>query len=205
MSSQQTTMMLRPDLQRIANWIPSGSRVLDLGCGNGTLLSYLQEEKQVNGIGVEIDNERVVTCVSRGVEVIQQNLEEGLALFNDKQFDVVVLSQTLQAMLNTEHILKEMGRVASKGVVSFPNFGHWTHWWSILHGRMPVTGQMPYEWYNTPNIHLCTLSDFEDLATKVGLRIKERATFKEGEEISVFPGWRSTLAVYYFESNQVSK
>ncbi|MCQ9329281.1 methionine biosynthesis protein MetW [Pelistega suis] len=192
--------ILRPDLQRIAAWIEPGSRVLDLGCGTGTLLKHLQESKQVDGVGVEIDNERMIACVSNGVNVIQQNLEDGLALFDDKQFDVVVLSQTLQAMLNTEHILKEMARVAKRGIVSFPNFGHWTHWWSIFNGHMPVTGQMPYEWYNTPNIHLCTLSDFEALANKLGLSILERCTFKEGDEISFMPSWRSTLALYHFQS-----
>lgn len=191
---------LRPDLQRISAWIEPGSRVLDLGCGAGVLLKYLKEQKQVDGIGVEIDNECMIACVANGVNVIQQNLEDGLALFDDKQFDVVVLSQTLQAMLNTEHLLKEMARVAKQGIVSFPNFGHWTHWWSIFNGRMPVTGQMPYEWYNTPNIHLCTLSDFEALANKLGLSILKRCTFKEGAEISFMPSWRSTLALYHFQS-----
>lgn len=198
MSLNHTVM--RPDLNKIASWIEPGSRVLDLGCGTGTLLKHLKENKKIDGVGVEIDNERVIACVSKGVEVIQQNLEDGLALFDDKQFDVVVLSQTLQAMLNTEHILKEMARVAHKGIVSFPNFGHWTHWWSIFNGHMPVTGQMPYEWYNTPNIHLCTLSDFEALAKNLGLSILERCTFKDGVEISVMPSWRSSLALYHFQA-----
>ncbi|NOL48733.1 methionine biosynthesis protein MetW [Pelistega europaea] len=192
--------VMRPDLQRIATWVEPGMRVLDLGCGTGTLLQHLQLQKQVDGVGVEIDNDCVIACVTKGVNVIQQNLEDGLALFADKQFDVVVLSQTLQAMLNTEHILKEMARVAKRGVVSFPNFGHWTHWWSIFNGRMPVTGQMPYEWYNTPNIHLCTLNDFEALANRLGLSILERCTFKEGKEIAFLPSWRSSLALYHFQS-----
>lgn len=153
---------LRPDLARIAGWIEPGSRVLDLGCGDGALLAYLRDHRQVRGAGVEIDDNYVIACVQRGVEVIQQNLEDGLALFDDQQFDTVVLSQTLQSMHRTEHILREMARVARHGVVSFPNFGYWPHGWSILRGRMPVTGQMPYQWYNTPNIHLCTLRDFED-------------------------------------------
>ena len=154
----------------------------------------------MRGAGVEIDDERVIACVRRGVEVIQQNLEDGLALFDDKQFDTVVLSQTLQSMHHTEHILREMARVSRFGIVSFPNFGYWPHGWSILRGRMPVTGQMPYQWYNTPNIHLCTLRDFEDLARDVGVRILERATFNDEREIKVLPGWRSTLAVYRFEA-----
>ncbi|CAM3959182.1 methionine biosynthesis protein MetW [Bordetella muralis] len=192
---------MRPDLVRIASWIEPGSRVLDLGCGDGALLAYLRDERRVRGAGVEIDDQHVIACVQRGVEVIQQNLEDGLALFDDKQFDTVVLSQTLQSMHRTEHILREMARVARYGIVSFPNFGYWPHGWSILRGRMPVTGQMPYQWYNTPNIHLCTLRDFERLATDLNLRILERATFHEGREINVLPGWRSTLAVYRYAAD----
>jgi len=187
---------LRPDLARIASWIEPGSRVLDLGCGDGALLAWLRDARRVQGAGVEIDDACMIACVRRGVEVIQQNLEDGLALFDDGQFDTVVLSQTLQSMRHTEHILREMMRVGRHGVVSFPNFGYWPHGWSILRGRMPVTGQMPYEWYNTPNIHLCTLRDFEDLARKLGLRIVGRATFNGAREVRVMPGWRSTLAVY---------
>ncbi|MDO5666588.1 MAG: methionine biosynthesis protein MetW [Alcaligenaceae bacterium] len=191
---------IRVDLKEMADWIPSNSRVLDLGCGTGDLLNYLQNNKNVTAVGVEIDNDRVVSCVQKGVPVVQQNLEDGLALFDCKQFDVVVLSQTLQAMVNTEHILKEMARVADYGIVSFPNFGHWTHWWSIFQGRMPVTGQMPYEWYNTPNIHLCTLKDFEDLAERLGLHIIKRSTYNNGKEVDFLPSWRSSLAVYYFKT-----
>src|SRR5690606_6385908 len=192
---------VRQDLKRIASWIAPHSRVLDLGCGDGTLLAYLQNNKDVSGAGVELDDERVIAAVRRGVQVIQQNLEEGLALFGDGQFDTVVLSRTLQSMHRTEHILREMSRVARYGIVSFPNFGYWPHGWSILRGRMPVTGQMPYQWYNTPNIHLCTLRDFERLAQDLGLRILERATFHEGREITVLPGWRSTLAVYRYAAD----
>jgi methionine biosynthesis protein MetW len=194
---------LRGDLVRIAEWIESGCNVLDLGCGDGTLLAHLKQTKQVRGVGVEISDERVLSCVQRGVHVIQQNLENGLAMFDDQQFDTVVLSQTLQSMHNTEHILREMARVARQGVVSFPNFGYWPHGWSILRGRMPVTGQMPYDWYNTPNIHLCTLKDFERLADHLGLTILERATFNDEREVKLLAGWRSTLAAYRFTARSV--
>lgn len=194
---------LRADLMRIASWIEPGSRVLDLGCGDGSLLAYLQHHKRVVGAGVELNDQHVIESVRRGVQVIQQNLEEGLALFGDQQFDTVVLSQTLQSMHHTEHILREMARVARYGVVSFPNFGYWPHGWSILRGRMPVTGEMPYQWYDTPNIHLCTLRDFEDLATQLGLRITHLATFNASREITFLKSWRSTLAVYRFESPSI--
>lgn len=191
---------VRIDLKRIASWIEPGSRILDLGCGDGTLLAYLQAHKEVVGAGVELNDEHMISAVRRGVRVIQQNLEEGLALFDDQQFDTVVLSRTLQSMHNTEHILREMARVARFGVVSFPNFGYWPHGWSILRGRMPVTGEMPYQWFDTPNIHLCTLKDFEDLAQALQLRITHLATFNGNKEVKLLPSWRSTLAVYRFES-----
>jgi methionine biosynthesis protein MetW len=198
LSGQTMQGDLRGDLARIAQWVQPHSRVLDLGCGDGALLEHLQQSKSVQAVGVEISDDRVLSCVQRGVHVIQQNLEDGLAMFDDQQFDTVVLSQTLQSMHNTEHILREMARVAREGIVSFPNFGYWPHGWSILRGRMPVTGQMPYDWYNTPNIHLCTLKDFERLANTLQFTILERATFNDQHEVKLFPGWRSTLAAYRF-------
>jgi methionine biosynthesis protein MetW len=196
LSGQTVQGDLRGDLARIAQWVQPNSRVLDLGCGDGALLAHLQHS--VQAVGVEISDDRVLSCVQRGVHVIQQNLEDGLAMFDDQQFDTVVLSQTLQSMHNTEHILREMARVAREGIVSFPNFGYWPHGWSILRGRMPVTGQMPYDWYNTPNIHLCTLKDFERLANTLEFSILERATFNDQHEVKLFAGWRSTLAAYRF-------
>ncbi|HEX7385951.1 MAG TPA: methionine biosynthesis protein MetW [Castellaniella sp.] len=192
----------RIDLLRIAQWIAPGSRVLDLGCGDGQLLEHLHQTRQVRGAGVEIDDDQVIAAVRRGVQVIQQNLEDGLALFDNQQFDTVVLSQTLQSMHHTEHILQEMARVARYGIVSFPNFGYWPHGWSILAGRMPVNDQMPFEWYDTPNIHLCTLRDFQLLAARLGLKVTDLAAFRGEREIHFLKGWRSMLALYRFESPQ---
>lgn len=195
----------RPDLVRIASWIEPSTHVLDLGCADGKLLAYLQHTKNIQGAGIERDPQAMVASVRRGVAVIQQDLEEGLALFEDQHFDTVVLSKTLQSMINTEHILREMARVARYGIVSFPNFGHWSHGLSILAGRMPVSKEMPYEWYNTPNIHLCTLRDFEDLAKSLGLRITDRVVFAGKTEARFLPSLRGTLAVYRFESPYASR
>ena len=167
-------MTLRADLAQIADWITPGSRVLDLGCGDGTLLAYLRDAKDCRGYGVELNDEHVAQCVRARINVVQQNLDAGLRMFDDDMFDTVVLSQTLQAMHNAEGLLREMARVGREGVVSFPNFGHWKHAVSLLAGRMPVTRQIPYQWYDTPNIHLCTLRDFEELAVAEGLRLTAR-------------------------------
>lgn len=202
MSAADKTVSLaqRPDLARIASWIEPSTHVLDLGCADGKLLAYLQHNKHVQGTGIERDSQAMVASVRRGVAVIQQDLEQGLALFDDQHFDTVVLSKTLQSMLNTEHILREMARVARYGIVSFPNFGHWSHGLSILAGRMPVSKEMPYEWYDTPNIHLCTLRDFQSLAKSLGLRILDRVVFDGKKPVHVLPGLRGTLALYRFES-----
>jgi methionine biosynthesis protein MetW len=193
-------MTLRADLQLIADWITPGSRVLDLGCGDGALLAHLRDTQQCRGYGVEIADGHVHECVKRGVNVVQANLDAGLRLFPDDAFEIVVLSQTLQAMHRVEAVLREMARVARQGIVSFPNFGHWRHALSLLAGRMPVTKQIPYQWYDTPNIHLCTPKDFEILAAKLGLTITGRALLADGEPVGVLPALRATLAVYRFDT-----
>lgn len=190
----------RVDLDVVTDLIPANSRVLDVGSGDGVLLELLQETKQVDGRGLELSQRGVNECVARGLSVIQGDADTDLKFYPDKGFDFVVLSQTLQATRNPKVVLDELLRIGNRAIVSFPNFGHWTHGLSILRGHMPVTGQMPYQWYNTPNIHLCTLKDFEALAAKLGLRILARATFADAHEISWLPGWRSTLAVYRFAS-----
>lgn len=192
------TQELRPDLAVIADWIKPGANVLDLGCGDGALLAHLSRVKNCLGYGVEIDDAEVLACARRGVDVVQRNIEDGLEMFRGGHFDVVVLSMALQATKRTEMVLDDMSRVAGEGIVSFPNFGHWFHVWSILRGRMPVTREMPYEWFNTPNLHLTTPHDFEDLAGRLGLDILERVFLAEGRLVKYFPVKRSTQAIYRF-------
>jgi methionine biosynthesis protein MetW len=175
---------LRPDLAVIARWIPPDARVLDLGCGEG--------------YGVEIDDAAVLSCVRRGVDVVQRDIEAGLGMFGHDQFDVVVLSMAIQATQETEQVLREMSQVGREGIVSFPNFGHWYHAWSILRGRMPVSREMPYEWFNTPNLHLATVRDFEDFLGRLGLIITARAFLANGRPVSLLPSLRSTQAIYRF-------
>jgi len=190
---------LRDDLRQIAAWIADGARVLDLGCGDGELMAYLRDSRRAKVYGVEIADDSVLQCVRQGLSVIQADLESGLRMFPDRMFDTVVLSQTLQAMHETEAVLREMARVGRQGIVSFPNFGHWRHLVSLVGGRMPVSPQMPYQWYDTPNVHLCTPKDFEILAARLNLAITARAQLANGRPVSVFPGLRCKLAVYRFE------
>jgi methionine biosynthesis protein MetW len=189
---------LRPDLACIAGWIKPGSRVLDLGCGDGALLSHLQARRGCSGYGVEIDDTRVLACVRRGVSVIQQDIEAGLGMFGAAAFDVAVLSMALQATHQTEKVLAEMSAVARTGIVSIPNFGHWFHIWSLARGRMPVSREMPYQWYNTPNLHLATVRDFEDFLVRLGLRIQRRAFLADGRPVRRWAAFRATQAIYSF-------
>jgi methionine biosynthesis protein MetW len=192
----QPVSALRPDLQLIADWVSPGSRVLDLGCGEGDLLAWLQARKQVSAYGVDFDVNNVVRCVAANVNAIQGDLEAGLAEFADQRFDHVVLSQTIQAMHNTEQILLEMLRVGREAIVTFPNFGYWENRWQILKGRMPVSDDMPYQWYNTPNIHWCMLGDFDELCAKNGLRVLERVVMTGGRRVTFLPNLRGSLAFY---------
>lgn len=192
-------MNLRQDLVQIASWIDPGVRLLDLGCGDGTLLAYLRDSQRCTGYGIEIDDASVLACVRAGVSVVQADLESGLRMFADSMFDTVVLSQTLQAMHHVEAVLQEMVRVGRRGIVSFPNFGHWRHAVSLLGGRMPVTPDIPYQWYDTPNIHLCTPKDFELLAARLGLRITDRALLAKGRPVTWLEDLRATVAIYRFE------
>lgn len=188
----------RPDFDAIARWIPQGAHVLDLGCGDGTLLKHLQQTRGVTGYGVEIDDGNVLECVRNGVHVIQSDLERGLADFDDGSFDFVVLSQTLQAMRNTERIVREMLRVGRSGIVTFPNFGYWKNRLHVLRGRMPVSSNLPFEWFNTPNIHLCTIADFERFCDQRGIRIAARTLLTRGQPVTTLPNLLGELAVYQF-------
>jgi methionine biosynthesis protein MetW len=173
--------------------------VLDLGCGDGELLAGLAATRQVKGYGVEIDPARVLAAVGRGVNVIQMDLESGLSTFEDDAFDFVILSQTLQAMRRSDLILKEMLRVGREGIVTFPNFGYWRNRLHVLAGHMPVSENLPYEWFDTPNIHLCTVSDFDAFCAAHGVRVLERVVLREGARIRLLPNLRGSLAVYRFE------
>ena len=192
-------MSERADLEIIAELVPPGSRVLDLGCGNGELLAYLQQKKGCSGYGIELADTNVLACAQRGVNVIQLNLEDGLALFEDKSFDVVLQLDTLQHLRHTERMLRETARVGRIGIVSFPNFAHWRNRLHVLGGRMPVTRVLPYQWYDTPNIRVGTLADFEVLAGRLGLRVTDRFGLQGGRAVRRWPNLLASVAVFSFE------
>ena len=194
-----TNTMQRADFAAIANWIQPASRVLDLGCGDGTLLAYLAEERGAIGYGVEIDDESILACVRNGVNVVQGDMERGLSGFADGSFDYVILSQTLQAVRSSERVVREMLRVGRQGIVTFPNFGYWRNRLQVMSGHMPVSDNLPYAWFDTPNIHLCTISDFENFCRDHGVRIRERIVITDGNAVTLMPNLFGALAVYRFE------
>jgi methionine biosynthesis protein MetW len=187
---------LRADLAFIAHWVPGQSHVLDLGCGDGVMLDYLQSDKRCIAYGIEIDDAKIPLCVERGVSVIQQDLEAGLAIFADNAFDTVLCLSALQMMKNVEGILRDIARVGQEAIVSFPNFAYWPHRIALLRGRMPVSKTLPYEWYDTPNLRCATIKDFEELANQVGLEVLECVALKDGKPVTLLPNWRGSLAVF---------
>lgn len=190
------TLSDRADFEAIAGWVKPDSSVLDLGCGDGLLLRYLKQSRNIRGYGIEIADDNVIACVKNGVNVIQSDLERGLAGFDAESFDFVILTQTLQAMRHTEEIVKEMLRVGREAIVSFPNFGHWRSRLQVGLGRMPVSEELPYQWYDTPNIHLCTIDDFEDFCNEYGIDILERVVIHQGRHVSFLPNLLGSLAVF---------
>ena len=186
-------------MQAIAALIPTGARVLDLGCGEGAMLDFLQRQRGCTGYGVELDDANVLACVRRGVNVLQLNLEDGLAMFEDNSFDVVLQIDTLQHLRNAETMLQETARIGRSGIVAFPNFAHWPNRLAVLRGRMPVTRRLPYQWYDTPNIRVGTYKDFEVLAGKNRLRILDAFGLQDGEEVRWLPNARAGTAVFHFE------
>jgi methionine biosynthesis protein MetW len=196
-ADEQALLDARPDLATIVQWIAPGARVLDLGCGDGALLRYLWETKQAPGYGVEIDDAEVLACVRNDVNVLQLDLESGLSAFQDHSFDCVILSETLQTIRHQEALLVEMLRVGREAIVSFPNFGYWRARIQIAFGgHMPVSRELPYQWYDTPNVHHCTLHDFEMLCAKLRVVIKERIVLTGGAPVTTLPNLLGSLAVY---------
>ncbi len=199
---------LRADLDIISGWIQPGSKVLDLGCGDGTLLAHLRDQYHVLGYGLEIDRFNIEVCVEKNINVIQANLNHGLkSYFADKRFDCVIMSQTLQATEQPDLLIEEMLRVGAEGIVTFPNMAHWSARLQLgLQGIMPVTKNLPNQWFNTPNVHLCTLNDFEKLCSKHDIQILERAVVdhshkKGGWLTNLFPNLLGEIAIYRFRRN----
>jgi len=185
-------------MHAIAALVPQGAKVLDLGCGDGALLAHLQATRGCTGYGVEIDDAKVQACLKRGVNVLQLNLEDGLNMFGDGSFDMVLQIDTLQHLRNAEVMLRETARVGRIGIVAFPNFGHWPNRLSVLGGRMPVTRRLPYQWYDTPNIRVGTYADFAVLAQRNGLKIQDSFGLEDGRTVRWRPNLLASTAVFRF-------
>jgi len=200
---EQGALSERSDFQAIAAWIKPDAAVLDLGCGDGVLLKYLRQTRNARGYGIDIDDANVLACVKNGVNVIQSDLERGLAGFDAGSFDCVILSQTLQAVRRTEEIVLDMLRVGREAIVSFPNFGRWDLRLQLaLGGKMPVSAELPYQWYNTPNVHLFTIADFESFCAGHGIRVLERVVLHGGRPVTTLVNIFGSLAVYRIQKSR---
>lgn len=183
-------------IQAIAKWVPRGARVLDLGCGDGALLEYLQNNLGCSGCGVELNDKNVLACMRRGVDVLQLNLNKGLGVFEDNSFDVVLQIDTFQNLRNAETMLLETVRVGRCGIIAFPNFAHWANRLSVLRGHMPITKHLPYQWYDTPNIRVGTFKDFRELAKKHHLKISDAFGLLGDKPVRFLPNLRAPTAVF---------
>lgn len=193
---------LRPDLAFIADWIQPQSQVLDVGCGDGVMLDYLQTDKQCSGYGIEIADDKTLACAKRHINVIQQDMENGLGMFDDNAFDTVLCLSSLQMMKHVEPLLRDIARVGREAIVSFPNFGYWPHRTALLLGKMPVSKSLPYQWYDTPNVRCATIYDFADLANEVGLEVMQCVALHEGQPVNFLPNLRGSLAVFRLRKRQ---
>ena len=192
----QDLSSLRPDLAFIAHWVPNNAHVLDVGCGDGAMLRYLQSDKACTGYGIEIADDELLKSAQRGISVIQQDMEKGLAIFGDNSFDTVLCLSSLQMMKHVEDLLRDIVRVGAEAIVSFPNFAYWPHRVALARGRMPVSKSLPYQWYDTPNVRCATIYDFEELAAECGLEVLERVALADGKVVSFLPNLRGSLAVF---------
>jgi len=194
----------RPDLAFIAHWVRQGAHVLDVGCGDGVMMDYLQTDKRCTGYGLELADDQVLASTQRGVRVIQQDFENGLGMFGDNSFDTVLCLSSLQMLKHVEDLLRDIVRVGHEAIVSFPNFAYWPHRVALLKGRMPVSKSLPYQWHDTPNVRCATIYDFQELAEEVGLEVIECVALAEGKTVSVLPNLRGDLAVFRLRKKKSS-
>jgi methionine biosynthesis protein MetW len=193
------TVQTRADFRIIADWIPKGSKVLDLGCGGGELLAMLAERRQTRGVGLERSLQAVSACISRGVSAYQGDLDQGLADLHSKAYDVVILNQTLQMVREPRFVMEESMRVGRRVIVGFPNFGYWTVRLQVLEGRTPRTKNLPFEWYNSPNFHFMSVLDFRDFARQSGMRIRREAHLAGNTRVHLFPNLRASASLFELE------